>query len=100
MRKMNARPTRGTTSKNRTVMSLPDLNTGSGRVPGVAFGAPGPRINLEQVLDSWRLGVTTGGSAQPTAAAPVSGTPTDRTVSLADGTTISFASARRYQAAD
>ncbi len=100
MRKMNARPARGTTSRNQPAMSLPDMNAGSGRVPGVAFGAPGPRINLDQVLESWRLSVTTGGAAQPTPTAAASAAPAERTVSLADGTTISFASARRYQAAD
>ncbi len=70
-------------------LQLPDLHARSGRVGGaqVAFGAPGPRIDLDRVLESWRDGASVGGAAQPEPAPPPRPT---RTVSLSDGTTISF----------
>jgi hypothetical protein len=81
--------------------SLPDLDARAGRVSGaqVAFGAPGPRIDLDRVLESWRDGTTVGGSAaeQPTEATPA---PKARTVSLSDGTTISFTVAGAFLAAE
>ena len=77
---------------------LPDLDARSGRVGGaqVAFGAPGPRIDLDRVLDTWRDGATVGGSTwEETTQAPKA-----RTVSLSDGTTISFTVAGAFLAAE
>lgn len=72
-------------------VSLTEPDTRAGRVGGaqVAFGAPGPKIDLNAVLDSWRDGASVGG-AERGRKAP------DRadTVSLSDGTTISFSVAR------
>ncbi len=87
-----------------------------GRVGGaaVAFGAPGPSIDLARVLETWRDGttVTSGMAAAPTRDPPMHDTaahdtaahdaaahdaaahaptaPPHRTVALSDGTQISF----------
>lgn len=82
--------TRASTGGTQAV-PLVDIDARSGRVSGaqVAFGAPGPRIDLDRVLESWRDGTTVGGAAQDQS--PVPPHPTaPRTVSLSDGTTISF----------
>lgn len=96
MRKSPSRSGMSAGSRRSALISLNDLNARSGRVGGVGFGAPGPRIDLDRVVESWRNGVSTGGSAQE---APTQ-TARERTVSLADGTTISFTSARAKQTAD
>jgi hypothetical protein len=71
-------------------VSLPEPDARAGRVGGaqVAFGAPGPRVDLDRVLQSWRDGPTVEGAAQdrPAAAAPAM----PRRICLSDGTTISF----------
>lgn len=93
---------RSDTTSTSTVMhrgeSLPDLDARSGRVGGaqVAFGAPGPRIDLDRVLDTWRDGATVGGSTWEEATPA----PKARTVSLSDGTTISFTVAGAFLAAE
>ena len=96
MRKSSSRSGMPAGSRRPAVISLNDLNARAGRVGGVAFGAPGPRIDMDRVVESWRNGVSTGGSAQETPTQPAR----ERTVSLADGTTISFTSARAEQPAD
>jgi len=96
-----------TTAARTDGLSLSDLNARSGRVTGVAYGAPGPRVDLDKVLESWRNGDTVGGSAQAERPAPPPATPPatppalapDRTVALTDGTTISFSVARAVQTA-
>lgn len=96
MRKSSTRFGTSTTARQPTVVTLSDLNARSGRVTGVAFGAPGPRINLNKVLESWRSGDTVGGGSQSEQPAPAR----ERTVALADGTMISFSDARAPQTAD
>ncbi len=67
-----------------------------GRVGGghVAFGAPGPAIDMDRVLQTWRDGTTVGGGmAGQDIAKPVLTTaePALReTVALSDGTRIAF----------
>ncbi len=91
MRKLKNSGATDVTRQGNAPESLPDLDARAGRVGGaqVAFGSPGPRINMDRILESWRDGATVGGSArdQPEAATRP-GRP--RTVSLPDGTTISF----------
>lgn len=94
MRKPTSRS--GPSASSRKTDTVSDLNARSGRVAGVAFGAPGPRIDLDRVLESWRDGDTVGGAAVE--AAPRKAP--DRTVSLPDGTTISFTVAKATQPAD
>lgn len=96
MRKSSSRSGTPGTTRSTEILSLSDLNARSGRVTGVAFGAPGPRIDLDKVLESWRNGDTVGGGAQAARATPAR----DRTVALADGTTISFSVAKAPQTAD
>ena len=94
MRKIQNRPRPMPSARVTGAMLAPDPDNRSGRVGGaqVAFGAPGPRIDLDRVLGSWRDGTTVGGAAQP---APVATAPPERparprTVALSDGTMISF----------
>ncbi len=96
MRKSSSRSGMPGTTRPAEILSLSDLNARSGRVTGVAFGAPGPRIDLDKVLESWRNGDTVGGGTQAAQPTPAR----DRTVALADGTTISFSVARAPQTAD
>jgi hypothetical protein len=101
MRKFRRSDDTNTTTLMHRGESLPDLDARSGRVGGaqVAFGAPGPRIDLDRVLESWRDGATVGGSVaeEPVEATPA---PRARTVSLSDGTTISFTVAGAFLAAE
>jgi hypothetical protein len=85
MRKSKARGAGGGVLRGSETIALPDLESRPGRVGGaqVAFGAPGPRIDLDRVLETWRDGSTVSGSARIAPAPP-------NTVSLPDGTTISF----------
>jgi hypothetical protein len=78
--------------KDPPTISVAD--TRGGRVSGaqVGFGAPGPRVDLSRVLETWRDGVSIEGAASDEVAPPA---PRPKTVSLSDGTTISFANASR-----
>lgn len=78
----------------KDTLGLGVTDTRGGRVSGAqgALGAPGPRVDLSRVLETWRDGVSVEGSAVDSAPpAP----PKAKTVSLSDGTTISFADASR-----
>ncbi|MGE0417226.1 MAG: hypothetical protein AB7O80_10495 [Acetobacteraceae bacterium] len=77
----------------------------------VAFGAPGPKVDLDAILETWRDGATvTGGltSAEPAVAIPavdpphlrVRPAPPQEVVSLSDGTKISFTVAGALLACD